>query len=20
MAWQESHWDPHATSPTGVRG
>ncbi len=20
MAWQESHWDPQATSPTGVRG
>lgn len=20
MAWQESHWDPNATSPTGVRG
>lgn len=20
IAWQESHWDPQATSPTGVRG
>ena len=20
LAYQESHWDPHATSPTGVRG
>ena len=20
IAYQESHWDPHATSPTGVRG
>ncbi len=20
MAYQESHWDPKATSPTGVRG
>ncbi|PGQ60364.1 lytic transglycosylase F, partial [Bacillus cereus] len=20
IAWQESHWDPLATSPTGVRG
>ncbi|VEI48763.1 transglycosylase [Actinobacillus equuli] len=20
IAYQESHWDPNATSPTGVRG